>query len=70
MKRGKLIARDYAKESDCLPDRKDDDQRDDPRRHSGFVPACVPDSMEDFGTEWPESQLDTPRVAKSPSRTN
>ena len=50
MKRGKLIARDYAEKRYRLPDRKDGDQVDHPRGQSGFVSPCVPDSMEDFGT--------------------
>ena len=70
MKRWKLVAGDYAEKSYGFPDREDGDQCDHPRGQSGFVPACVPDSMEDFGSEWPETQLDTPRAAKSPLRTN
>ena len=70
MKRGKLIARDYAEESYCLPDGKDSDQCDHPRGESGFFLALVPYSMKDFGTEWPESHVDAPGARKSPPRTN
>ena len=71
MQRWKLIARDYAEKRYRFPDCKDGDQCDHPRgQFSGFVPTCVPDSMEDLGTKWPETQLYTPRVAKSSLRTN
>jgi len=71
VQRWKLIARDHAEKRYRFPDSKDGDQCDHPRvQFSGFVPTCVPDSMEDFGTVLPETQLDTPRVAKSPHRTN
>src|SRR2546430_3502394 len=50
--------------------RKNRDKRDHPRRESSLVPASVPNSMEDLGTERPESQRSEEHTSELQSQSN